>query len=43
MTKEEALKSFAYMGAVWFGNSKQHLRTHGLGKTISQLHRQTRL
>ena len=25
MTKEEALKGFAYMGAVWFGNSKQHL------------------
>ena len=24
MTKEEALKGFAYMGAVWFGNSKQH-------------------
>ena len=24
MTKEEALKAFAYMGAVWFGNSKQH-------------------
>ena len=24
MTKEEALKQFAYMGAVWFGNSKQH-------------------
>ena len=24
MTKEEALKQFAYLGAVWFGNSKQH-------------------
>ncbi len=24
MTKEEALKKFAYLGAVWFGNSKQH-------------------
>ena len=24
MTKEEALKRFAYLGAVWFGNSKQH-------------------
>jgi bacterioferritin (cytochrome b1) len=24
MTKEDALKGFAYMGAVWFGNSKQH-------------------
>ncbi len=24
MTKEEALKGFAYLGAVWFGNSKQH-------------------
>lgn len=24
MTKEEALKEFAQMGAVWFGNSKQH-------------------
>ena len=25
MTKEEALKRLAYLGAVWFGNSKQHL------------------
>ena len=24
MTKEEALKQFAELGAVWFGNSKQH-------------------
>jgi bacterioferritin (cytochrome b1) len=24
MSKEEALKAFAYLGAVWFGNSKQH-------------------
>lgn len=24
MTKKEALKGFAYMGATWFGNSKQH-------------------
>lgn len=24
MTKEEALKQFANLGAVWFGNSKQH-------------------
>jgi bacterioferritin (cytochrome b1) len=24
MTKEEALKGLAYLGAVWFGNSKQH-------------------
>lgn len=24
MTKEEALKQFAQLGAVWFGNSKQH-------------------
>ena len=24
MTKEEALKNFAMLGAVWFGNSKQH-------------------
>ena len=24
MTKEEALKKFAFLGAVWFGNSKQH-------------------
>ena len=24
MTKNEALKAFAYLGAVWFGNSKQH-------------------
>lgn len=24
MTKEEALKKLAYLGAVWFGNSKQH-------------------
>ena len=24
MTKDEALKQFAQMGAVWFGNSKQH-------------------
>ena len=24
MTKEEALKKFAQLGAVWFGNSKQH-------------------
>ena len=24
MKKEEALKQFAYLGAVWFGNSKQH-------------------
>ena len=24
MTREEALKAFAYMGATWFGNSKQH-------------------
>ena len=24
MTKEEALKQFAYLGAAWFGNSKQH-------------------
>ena len=24
MKKEEALKGFAYMGATWFGNSKQH-------------------
>lgn len=24
MTKEETLKAFAYLGAVWFGNSKQH-------------------
>ena len=24
MTKEEAMKQFAYLGAVWFGNSKQH-------------------
>ena len=24
MDKQEALKAFAYMGAVWFGNSKQH-------------------
>ena len=24
MTKEEALKKFACLGAVWFGNSKQH-------------------
>ena len=24
MTKEEALKGFAYMGTTWFGNSKQH-------------------
>ncbi len=24
MTKDEALKAFAYLGAVWFGNSKQH-------------------
>ena len=24
MTKEEALQRFAYLGAVWFGNSKQH-------------------
>ena len=24
MDKQEALKGFAYMGAVWFGNSKQH-------------------
>ena len=24
MTKEEALKKFAFYGAAWFGNSKQH-------------------
>ena len=24
MTKEEALKQFAQLGAAWFGNSKQH-------------------
>ena len=24
MTKEEALKQFAALGAAWFGNSKQH-------------------
>jgi hypothetical protein len=24
MTKEEALKQFAQLGAIWFGNSKQH-------------------
>lgn len=24
MTKEEALKNFAMLGAAWFGNSKQH-------------------
>ena len=24
MTKEEAMKQFAYLDAVWFGNSKQH-------------------
>ena len=24
MTKEEAMKQFAYLGAAWFGNSKQH-------------------
>ena len=24
MNKEEALKGLAYLGAVWFGNSKQH-------------------
>ena len=24
MTKEEALKQFAYLGAAWFSNSKQH-------------------
>ena len=24
MSKEEALKGLAYLGAVWFGNSKQH-------------------
>ena len=24
MNKQEALKAFAYLGAVWFGNSKQH-------------------
>ena len=24
MTKEEAMKQFAFLGAAWFGNSKQH-------------------
>jgi hypothetical protein len=31
MTKEEAMKQFAYLGAVWFGNSKQHFALRILG------------
>ena len=31
MTKEEALKQFAQLGAVWFGNSKQHFIMAGTG------------
>ncbi|MBR3122815.1 MAG: hypothetical protein IKH48_01485 [Prevotella sp.] len=53
MTKQEALKQFAELGAVWFGNSKQHFafsaycRMQGWNKlaggAVPELHREAGL